>query len=121
MILTKKLGRIQEALDGGFGESQRLIAEIGASVVDMLIAKNIDYGSSAWKRPKLAPELDADTAIRVRMSDKIERLQNLLSPTQPGQQVSEESIEDTMRDLAGYIILWLARPDEKEGSSGLDR
>ena len=38
------------------------------------------------------------------MSDKLQRLQKLLS----GDQMKvKESIDDTMKDLAGYAILWL--------------
>jgi hypothetical protein len=44
------------------------------------------------------------------MSDKVARLQKLLT----GDRAEvDESIEDTMRDLAGYSILWLGCPEAK--------
>lgn len=32
---------------------------------DLVVAKNIDYGDSAFEKPMLCPELDSATAIRV--------------------------------------------------------
>lgn len=99
-----KLDRIREANSGLRGSDQQRICEAGLSVVDLLLRKNADYGGSAWQVPILAPKLTPRQAIQCRMSDKIQRLQTLLS----GQQAEvAESIEDTMRDMAGYAILWL--------------
>ncbi len=56
----------------------------------------------------LAPECDPGIAIRVRMSDKINRLTQLLKAS--GTEV-DESFDDTLRDLGAYCILELARPN----------
>ncbi len=69
----------------------------------VLVRKNTDYGASAFSRPALAPGVDPTTAILVRMSDKISRLNNLRGTEQP----NYEAIEDTILDLAGYAILLL--------------
>lgn len=45
-----------------------------------------------------------ETAIMVRANDKIRRLDNLLKN---GGDENDESISDTIQDLAGYCILWL--------------
>ena len=46
------------------------------------------------------------------MSDKIARLRNLLSGAVA--QVEDESVQDTMIDLAGYLILYLSTDDGEE-------
>ena len=99
--------RIRQAVNGDHGEDQRRLAEQGMQLVALLLAKNTDYGGSAWQIPTLAPELSPREAIQCRMSDKVQRLQTLLSGTAPE---VLESTEDTMRDLAGYCILWLGAP-----------
>lgn len=48
------------------------------------------------------------------MSDKIARLQNLLKNNK---NMVDESMQDTMADLAGYAILWLCTPEEKNSDS----
>ena len=99
--------RIRQAVNGDHGEDQRRLAEQGMQLVALLLAKNADYGGSAWQIPTLAPGLSLREAIQCRMSDKIQRLQMLLSGKAPE---VLESTEDTMRDLAGYCILWLGAP-----------
>lgn len=99
---------LNEALVGKHGDDQKRIAEKCTEVSTMLLQKNKDYGCSVWHRPTLAPECDPGVAIRVRMSDKIARLTELLNRDSAPD--VNESIDDTMLDLAGYIILELARP-----------
>lgn len=69
----------------------------------LLIAKNNDYGNQFQKPLALAPNVDPVTALRVRLSDKLARLLNLLDKS--GGMV-DESIEDTLMDAAGYFLLW---------------
>jgi hypothetical protein len=98
---------IRSAAAGQRGDDQRRLVTSGLEVVDTLLRKNADYGGSAWQVPILAPKLTSREAIQCRLSDKIQRLARLLS----GEQAEvAESIEDTMRDLAGYSILWLGAP-----------
>lgn len=103
---------LDKALSGSRGEDQKLIAEEVVRWGALLIRKNTDYGSSVWKTPRLAPECDPGTAIRVRMSDKLSRLEQLLS--KPAM-VDSESIDDTIRDLGAYCLLELARPNRRLG------
>jgi hypothetical protein len=105
---SSELMFIKDALMGELGVDQHRIAEKGVALTTLLMRKNRDYGCSVWHRPSLAPECDAGAAIRVRMSDKIARLTELLNRYE-GPDVNE-SIDDTMLDLAGYILLELARP-----------
>ena len=61
-------------------------------------AKNNDYGDSFAKVRKEYPE-----AIVIRLMDKLERLKTLLKGGQ--QKVNDESVEDTLKDLANYCIM----------------
>ena len=75
-------------------------------VLDLLIAKNHDYGNSALMVPSLLPTLTPSEAILVRLSDKRARLNNLVNgaPDTVG-----ESIDDTLKDIIGYLVLyWIA-------------
>lgn len=97
--------RIRTALNGS-DEDQKRIATVGLDWLATLLAKNADYGSSVWHPPLLKPTLDPGDAILVRMSDKAARIAKLAS----SEAQVEESLEDTVRDLGGYSLLWLARP-----------
>ena len=99
--------RVRQAINGDHGEDQQRIAEQGMQLTALLLSKNSDYGGSAWQIPTLAPGLSPREAIQCRMSDKVSRLQRLLAGE--AAEVSE-STEDTMRDLAGYCLLWLGAP-----------
>lgn len=99
--LQDKQQLIQNALDGKRGEQQQLIAEVGLEWIYTLLRKNNDYGGSVFKSPLLAPNLSALSAIDVRLSDKIERIQTLLSKSAE----VEESVDDTFTDLGAYCLL----------------
>ncbi len=62
--------------------------------------KNHDYGDSFARLRKELPN-----SILVRIYDKYQRLKTLLSGTD--QKVKDESIEDTLIDLANYCIMEL--------------
>lgn len=101
----KFIGRIEEAVQGLHGPDQAYIAQAGLEILDTLLRKNTDYGSSAWNQPLLAPDLTPEQGMRTRMSDKVSRLNGLLSGNKA--QV-DESVADTFLDLAGYSILYVA-------------
>ena len=96
---------VAEALRGSRGDDQKTIASEGLAVVALLLQKNTDYGSSAWKPPAMAPHLKPGDAMLCRMSDKVARIATLSGGASA--EVAE-SMEDTVRDLAGYCLLWLA-------------
>ena len=87
----------------------RIDAEI-TKLRDLLIAKNKDYGNSSGEIPPLVPKLSPTDAILVRMGDKIARLVHL---TQVGVAlVKDETLKDTVRDLAGYCVLFLVHSED---------
>ncbi len=83
---------INELLDGEFNNLREL-----------LMKKSNDYGFIG--KPKLCQNVSILDGILVRMSDKIRRLENL---RKVDIQKVQESFSDTLQDLAGYILLYLA-------------
>jgi len=115
---SKLVYEIECALKDDYGWQQTLIARVGVEVLELLLRKNRNYGGSVFTVPVLAPDVDVNTAIRVRMSDKVARLQTLLKGDKD---LVGESIEDTFMDLLGYIILLIAyHRDRKEDTESND-
>lgn len=112
---------IRKCLNGEFNRDQQVIAETCREFTATLLKKNIDYGSSVFQRPVLAPDMPADSAILVRATDKVQRLRNLLKKLDEVvdviPQVKDESIEDTIRDLGAYCLLWLCYQRISNGKS----
>jgi hypothetical protein len=67
---------------------------------NLYIQKNTDYGSSASK----SYQEFGMTAYLIRLSDKLNRLKTL---SKQEQLVKDESIKDTLMDMAGYCLLAL--------------
>lgn len=71
---------------------------------DFLLAKNARYGNSALKPLRVFSKSDAREQLRVRIDDKLNRLMQ-----------GGDDDEDTVWDLAGYLLLYLA--DRGENTS----
>lgn len=89
--------------------------EIVMGLNAMYAKKNADYGDS------FSDSLDEFGVIAsvVRMSDKLNRLKSLTINANK-QKVNDESLEDTLEDLANYAIMtsmWLKLKKEKESES----
>lgn len=75
---------------------------------DTYIKKNHDYGDSfsrSFKKYGLV-------AAMVRMEDKWNRLDNMASGAE--QKVADETIQDTLLDLAGYCIMTIMELDKQK-------
>ena len=72
--------------------------KIALSIAETLEKKNHDYGDSF---KKLYDEF-GDLSAAIRLTDKLERYKTLIRNEQ---KVADESIDDTLMDLAGYAIL----------------
>lgn len=89
------------------------------ALCELLKRKNHDYGDSFAEPPYLAPNLNVATAAFVRLSDKFKRLQTLVARNA---ECRDETLQDTLRDVAGYCVLLLAHFDggvptvEKKGA-----
>ena len=77
-------------------DAQKIYDELLA----ILVKKQIDYGPlNVWNAPG-----GATNGLMVRMSDKIERLKNLIyKQIKP----NNESLEDSFVDLANYAVIAL--------------
>lgn len=85
-------------------ENQKRIDEhmdLCDEIHELYLLKNADYGDSFRKVRDEIPN-----AILVRLSDKLNRLKKLMQ-NPDSQQVKEESIDDTLMDLANYALLEL--------------
>lgn len=74
--------------------------EITNGLYETYCKKNRDYGNSFEQSLNKFGEISALT----RISDKYNRLCSLI--TNKGQEVKDESIDDTILDMANYLIMW---------------
>lgn len=78
-----------------------------SNLANLLVSKNQDYGDAFGK----SVDKFGDIAFLVRMEDKINRMNNLM---QSNKEPNNESIQDTLTDIAGYCILMLKKMQERE-------
>lgn len=81
---------------------------------ELCVAKNKDYGSSVQD----TYERFGDASYLVRITDKYNRICSLLDKEA---EVKDESIDDTIRDMANYCFLWLASRRLKEKGDKVDK
>lgn len=77
------------------------IDKLTSELNQTLKAKNHDYGDSYGK----SVDDFGNVVMLIRISDKLNRLKQLLNSGD--QKVTDESINDTLMDLAGYALLGL--------------
>ena len=75
--------------------------EISEELNAIYIFKNHDYGDSFGETFRKLGIISAVT----RISDKVNRLQSLAVKTEEDRKVKDESIKDTLYDLANYAIM----------------
>lgn len=80
-----------------------IIHDICVKVENTLRAKDSDYGNSVAETRKKFP-----MATAIRLTDKIHRLQNYYLAGENKMKVKDETLKDTLLDIAGYAILELA-------------
>lgn len=78
------------------------------NLADILQSKNVAYGDSFTK----SVDKYGLSVIGVRLSDKYNRIEHLI--THHELKENDESLEDTLLDLAGYSILGLKYLKEHE-------
>jgi hypothetical protein len=73
-------------------------------IEDLLLYKNEKYGDAALEPLKIFSEANAVAGIKMRIDDKLKRIKNagLVDET-----------EDTLQDLAGYLILLMIAKDNE--------
>jgi|TARA_R110002020_G_scaffold177619_4_gene370395 hypothetical protein len=80
-------------------ETQDKIRKTMKEVLDLLIAKNKQYGDSAMNPTRIFAKGSAEDLIRVRIDDKLNRL------LQGDNSIERD--EDVILDLIGYLVLLL--------------
>lgn len=74
--------------------------DLAEELVELLVSKHKDYGP---KNISSAPG-GALNGLRVRMHDKLARINNLIDS---GRDPNHESLEDSFKDMANYAIIGL--------------
>ena len=87
------------------------------SMFELFCKKQDDYGPSNIGLGKAVLETDKDmqnslTGLTIRMNDKIQRLLNL---TLNSKEPNNESVDDTLMDIANYCVMALIVKDKKWG------
>ncbi len=82
------------------------IAVVINELQKLLITKNKNYKSSAISKPLLVKNVSATDGILIRIGDKFSRLQGIINNNNC--ELLSESFDDTLFDIAGYIILYFA-------------
>ena len=80
-----------------------LITKKVKEIEPLLLEKNRKYGDSALNPCRIFSKADAVEQIKVRIDDKLKRLQN--------EQNDED--EDVVKDLVGYLVLLMIAKDNK--------
>lgn len=88
-------------MDNKFSEYTNYLA-------DVLNQKNLAYGDSFTK----SVDKYGLSVIGVRLSDKYNRIEHLITHNELKE--NDESLEDTLLDMAGYAILGLKYLEEHE-------
>lgn len=78
------------------------------NIENLLIDKNDRYGDSFYK----SLNKHGNKAFEVRLEDKINRMNNLFEKNDTASD-TDESLIDTITDIAGYCILYLTYKKEK--------
>ena len=85
-------------------------SEITKQLNEIYIAKNTDYGDAFGDAFKKLGIISAVT----RIADKTNRLMSLSAKTESERNVKDETIKDTLTDLANYAIMTLIEMEESK-------
>jgi hypothetical protein len=81
-------------------EFRESVEETFWELQDLLLSKHVDYGPKNISESPGGPL----NGLRVRMHDKLARLNNLVDS---GADPQHESLEDTFKDMANYAVIGL--------------
>ena len=96
---SPKLKDVPKAIESAKNKFETLARSYTENLSETLVAKNADYGNSFGK----SYEKHGLVSAVIRLEDKLNRLESLIKKEA---QVNE-SIDDTLLDIAGYAILTL--------------
>lgn len=110
LTLEEAIDEFAEVINGTEGATN-LHVNICRELIDLYNRKNHDYGDSFHK----TFEEEGLAMCRIRMNDKLERFKTLSRGEES--QVRDESMEDTLLDLANYAIMTLMELRRSKGES----
>ncbi len=96
--------RIDEIFDEESG-SEFQIKEVTNQLQELLIKKNRAYGNSALEPLNIFSQQNAVDSLCARLDDKLSRIKN---------KGLNDKTEDTLFDLAGYLILLIIAKNEQD-------
>ena len=99
-ILREAISDITDSNRGSSADFNNDVADVTSDLFDLLIRKHKDYGP---KNISLSPGGPLN-GLRVRMWDKLARINNLV---ESGAKPENESLEDSFKDMANYAIIGL--------------
>ena len=102
--IEKQFDELTMKLEGKDTDSQYKITEVVSQLQELLITKNKAYGNSALEPINIFSKNDSVDSLCARIDDKLSRIKN--------KGLSDET-EDTLFDLAGYLILLIIARDDK--------
>jgi hypothetical protein len=104
--MRRELEVLNRAIEELRSPEAEAIRRIGYDLTDWLVKKNEQYGSSAFDPVRIFSKADLVEQIKVRLDDKLSRLAR--------RNDSMETDDDVIRDLAGYLIIYLAARELQE-------
>lgn len=96
--------RIDEIFDEE-SDSEHQIKEVTNQLQELLIKKNRAYGNSALEPLNVFSQQNAVDSLCARLDDKLSRIKN---------KGLNDKTEDTLFDLAGYLILLIIAKNEQD-------
>jgi hypothetical protein len=99
-ILREAISDVADSNRGSSADFNNDVADVTSDLFDLLIRKHKDYGP---KNISLSPGGPLN-GLRVRMWDKLARINNLVDT---GAKPENESLEDSFKDMANYAIIGL--------------
>lgn len=101
VVLPYIIDREGPAIEESSSGKLFIFKAITDQMLDLYARKNEDYGDSFG----IGFKEHGDTMAVIRLEDKLRRLKSLVKTN--SQQVKDESIEDTLMDLANYAVMTL--------------
>ena len=97
---TLRSATTEDARYLGYTSFEQALADTNGELLDLLISKHKDYGPKNISDSPGGPL----NGLRVRMHDKLARINNLIDK---GVDPQHESLEDSFKDMANYAIIGL--------------
>lgn len=103
--LVSEITELSKEMYSGVGKSGRQIIETTNELRNLLLRKNKAYGNSALEPLNVFSQQNAVDSLCARLDDKLSRIKN---------KGLNDKTEDTLFDLAGYLILLIIAKNEQE-------